>query len=136
MDSRRGLVRWEAMKAILPALCLLLALNSCAPSSAIQRVSESESHFNPPPVVMSHSYPPQDVYRVYERGGSGFVPINAVRSSAEERAEAFAMRQGRGMVVLGDKIASPPYILGNFPRCEVIFALTDKRNDIHRIEVR
>ena len=75
---------------------------------------------------MSHNYPDKDVYRVYQRGGSGFVPINAVRNAAEERAEAFARRQGRHMVVLGDKIASPPYILGNFPRAEVIFALTDK----------
>ena len=75
---------------------------------------------------MSHNYPEKDVYRVYQRGGSGFIPINAVRSAAEERAEDFARRQGRGMVVLGDKIASPPYILGNFPRVEVIFALTDR----------
>ena len=116
------------MKAVslpsLAALCCLAA--SCAPSGPIQRVSESRSHFNPPPAIMSHNYPEKDVYRVYQRGGSGFVPINAVRSAAEERAEDFARRQGRGMVVLGDKIASPPYILGNFPRVEVIFALTDK----------
>ncbi|MCH7228285.1 hypothetical protein [Haloferula sp. A504] len=106
------------------ALCSVLA--SCAPSSAIQRASESKSHFDPPPTIMSHNYPERDVFRVYQRGGSGFVPINAVRNAAEERAEAFARRQGRYMVVLGDKIASPPYILGNFPRVEVIFALTDK----------
>lgn len=109
---------------LLSGLCLAFA--SCAPSSAIQRVSESKSHFNPPPTIMSHNYPEKDVYRVYQRGGSGFVPINAVRNAAEERAETFARRQGRYMVVLGDKIASPPYILGNFPRAEVIFALTDK----------
>ena len=112
------------MKVFFPAVAL--AFTSCAPSSPIQRVSESQSHFNPPPVVMSHNYPVEDVYRVYQRAGSGFVPINAVRNAAEERAETFARRQGRGMVVLGDKIASPPYILGNFPRVEVIFALTDR----------
>ena len=123
------------MKAILPVRAL--AFCSCTPSGPIQRVSESASHFNPPPTIMSHNYPERDVYRVYQRGGSGFVPINAVRNAAEERAATFAARQGRGMVVLGDKIASPPYILGNFPRCEVIFALTEKNPDaIKRIEVR
>lgn len=116
------------MKAslLLASLAVAVLSASCAPSSPVQRVSESTSHFNPPPVVMSHSYPASDVYRVYQRGGSGFVPINSVRSAAEERAEAFALRQGRRMVILGDKIASPPYILGNFPRVEIIFALTDK----------
>lgn len=75
---------------------------------------------------MSHNYPDRDIYRVYQRGGSGFVPVNAVRSSAEERAEAFARRQGRGMVVLGEATSKPPHILGNFPRVEIVFALTDK----------
>jgi hypothetical protein len=115
------------MKQFLPIVALTLVFASCAPSGPIQRMSESTSHFNPPPTIMSHNYPDKDVYRVYQRGGSGFVPINAVRSAAEQRAEDFARRQGRGMVVLGDKIASPPYILGNFPRVEVIFALTDKQ---------
>lgn len=106
------------------ALLLAVSVVSCAPSSPIERVSESSSHFSTPPVVMSHHYPAKDVYRVYQRGGSGFVPINAVRNAAEERAETFARRQGRGMVVLGDRIGTPPYIMGNYPRVELIFALT------------
>ncbi len=28
--------------------------------------------------------------------------------------------------MLGEKTSSPPYILGNFPRIELIFALSDK----------
>jgi hypothetical protein len=115
---------------IIPAVLGLLgtfALGACANSSAIQRVSESKSHFKTPPVVMSHDYPDRDVYRVYQRAATGFVPINSVREAAEARAEAFARGHGRKMVVLGDKVASPPYILGNFPRVEVIFALTGNR---------
>jgi hypothetical protein len=111
----------------LSGLLGCLFLGACASSRPIQRVSESESTFKTPPVVMSHNYPERDVYRVYQRAATGFVPINSVRYAAEERAETFARRQGRGMVVLGDKVASPPYILGNFPRVEVIFALTDKK---------
>ena len=30
------------------------------------------------------------------------------------------------MVVLGEGISQPPYILGNFPRIEIVFAAIDK----------
>jgi len=111
---------------VLLSATLLLTLASCAPSSPVQRVSESQSHFDTPPVVMSHNYPPQDVYRVYQRGGSGFVPVNAVRNAAEDRAEQFARRQGRGMVVLGERSGGNVPLPGSFPRVEIIFALTGK----------
>ena len=76
---------------------------------------------------MSHNYPDRDVYRVYQRGGSGFVPVNAVRNAAEQRAEDFAKRQGRGMVVLGEESGGNVPLPGSFPRVELIFALTDKK---------
>ena len=76
---------------------------------------------------MSHSYPADDVYRVYQRGGSGFVPLNAVRNAAEDRALNFAERQGKGMVVLGEKTGGQfPSLPGSFPRCEIIFAVVKK----------
>jgi hypothetical protein len=110
----------------LPLIAVLLA--SCAPSSPVMRASESKSFFNPPPQVMSHNYPEQDVYRVYQRGGSGFVPVNAVRNAAEERAMQFAERQGKGMVLLGEKTGgSFPSAPGSFPRCEIIFAVVNKQ---------
>jgi hypothetical protein len=76
---------------------------------------------------MSHNYSERDVYRVYQRGGSGFVPVNAVRNAAEERAEAFARRQGRGMVILGEESGGNFPLPGSFPRVEIIFALTNQR---------
>jgi uncharacterized protein with LGFP repeats len=75
---------------------------------------------------MSHNYPSKDVYRVYQRGGSGFIPVNAVRNAAEQRAEEFARRQGRGMVVLGERSGGNFPLPGSFPRVELIFALTGK----------
>jgi hypothetical protein len=29
------------------------------------------------------------------------------------------------MILLGEQISHPPYILGNFPRIEIVFALAD-----------
>ena len=40
-----------------------------------------------------------------------------------QRAEQFAKSQGKSVVVLGERISQPPYILGNFPRIEIVFAL-------------
>jgi hypothetical protein len=36
------------------------------------------------------------------------------------------MRQGKSFVVLGEKISQPPYVLGNYPRIEIVFALIDE----------
>jgi hypothetical protein len=74
---------------------------------------------------MSYSYPDRDLYRVYCRAATGFVPISAVRSDLEERATLFCQRQGKQMVVLGEQKSNHPYILGNFPRMEIVFAAVD-----------
>jgi hypothetical protein len=75
---------------------------------------------------MSHNYPEKDMYRIYHRAATGFVSIQSIRNAAEQRAEAFAQRQGKSIVVLGEQISQPPYILGNFPRIEIVFALVDR----------
>lgn len=54
------------------------------------------------------------------------VSIQSIRQAAEQRAEEFARRQGKSFTVLGEKISQPPYILGNFPRIEIVFALIPK----------
>lgn len=75
---------------------------------------------------MSHNYPSANIYRIYQRGSTGFIPISTLREELEARATSFCDRQGKGMVVLGEKISPPPYILGNFPRIEIVFACIDK----------
>lgn len=107
---------------LLAALVMLLA-SGCATSSPIQRASESASAFGEPPVLSKHAYPDADVYRIYHRAATGVVSIQSIRQAAEQRAEEFARRQGKSFVVLGEKISQPPYILGNFPRIEIVFAL-------------
>ncbi len=75
---------------------------------------------------MNHNYPEKDIYRVYCQGASGFVPMSSLRSDLEDRAAKFCERQGKGMVVLGERMSQPPYILGNFPRMELVFAAIPK----------
>ncbi|QYM80704.1 SHOCT domain-containing protein [Horticoccus luteus] len=107
-------------------LALGLAFSGCATSSPIQRYAESESSFSNPPELIRNSYPARDVYRVYHRAATGFVSVQSIRAAAEQRITDFASRQGKSFVVLGERISQPPYILGNFPRIEIVFALIDK----------
>lgn len=100
-----------------------LCASGCATSSPIQRASESKSKFREPPAVMSNDFPSKDIYRIFHQGSTGFVSVASIRESAMQRAEQFARSQGKSIVVLGERISQPPYILGNFPRIEIVFAV-------------
>jgi hypothetical protein len=115
------------MKFLILSLALpILLLAGCAKSSAIRRYSESKSGFRQGPELMSNKVPPQDIYRIYHQAATGFVSIQSIRESAMERATQFCENQGRGILVLGEKSSQPPYILGNFPRIEIVFAAVDR----------
>ncbi len=111
---------------IIAIVFIALSISSCATSTAIERYSESSSRFRSGPVLMSYHYPDSDLYRVYEQAATGFVSISSLRDEVEDRAEKFCTRQGKRMVLLGERISQPPYILGNFPRIEIVFAAVDK----------
>jgi len=123
------------MKVITHVLSILsiALLSGCATSTPIQRYSESKSAFSNGPVLMSNHYPETDIYRVYQRAATGFISIATLRQGVETRAATFCERQGKGMIVLGERISHPPYILGNFPRIEIVFACIDKPNANERM---
>ena len=102
---------------------LVALLSGCATSSPIQRASDSRSKFRDPPELIANDYPKKDIYRIFHQASTGFVSIASIRQAAMQRAEQFAKSQGKSVVVLGERISQPPYILGNFPRIEIVFAL-------------
>jgi hypothetical protein len=114
------------MKTSIYISLFALLLAGCATSSPIRRADDSKSAFGHPPELIQNSYAPKDIYRIYHRAATGFVSIQSIRQAAEQRAGEFAKRQGKSFVVLGERISQPPYILGNFPRIEIVFALIDK----------
>ncbi len=124
------------MRPIHLILLSTALLSSCATSSPIKRFADSSSAFSEPPQLITHSYPAKDIYRIYHRGSTGFVSIQSLRQATEQRADDFARRQGKSFVVLGEKISQPPYILGNFPRIELVFALIDTKPEIPNTGVR
>lgn len=101
-------------------------LNGCSTSSPIQKYSGSKSHFSRKPMIISEAPSGAELYRVYQRGATGFVSIQDVRQTVEKRAVEFCERQGKTMRVVSEQLSNPPYILGNFPRIEIVFACVDK----------
>jgi len=70
--------------------------------------------------------PGQEAFRVYERAATGFVSIGVVREELEERARRYCDDEGKAYKVVGHAQSNPPYILGNFPRMELVFVCNDK----------
>jgi Short C-terminal domain len=103
-----------------------MVLNGCSTSSPIQKYGESKSHFDGKPTMVGKAPPGAELYRVYQQGATGFVSIQDVRQTAEKRAIEFCERQGKTMRVVSEQLSNPPYILGNFPRIEIVFACVDK----------
>lgn len=59
---------------------------------------------------------------MFIQGATGFVSMSAVRDDAEQRAAAFCKAKGdRRWDAIEETTANPPYILGNFPRIEIVF---------------
>ncbi|HWS69777.1 MAG TPA: SHOCT domain-containing protein [Steroidobacteraceae bacterium] len=106
----------------LATLCFV----GCAETSPIQPAATSKSHFAGAVykgefVTTGSGTPGADAYRVFVQGATGFVSIQSVRNDAEQRAKEFCGRKKQTMESLVETTAKPPYILGNFPRVEIVF---------------
>jgi hypothetical protein len=61
-----------------------------------------------------------------QQGGSGFVCHQSVREDAGQRATAFCDRKGKARESLTETASTPLYMLGNFPRIEIVFDCIEK----------
>jgi putative oligomerization/nucleic acid binding protein len=104
---------------------------ACASSSTIQPASKSKSGFEGAVYkgeekVVTEDNSGAERYRVFEHGATGFVSLQSVRETAEQRANQFCDKQGKWAKTLIEHTSTPPHILGNFPRVELIFVCADK----------
>lgn len=100
--------------------------------SAIEKASESESHFKNAVYEGRDFYISDKViegerYRIFHQASSGFSGTSGIRRSATERANEFCKNKSanKKMLTVSEHTASPPYVLGNFPRIEIIFVCVD-----------
>jgi hypothetical protein len=114
---------------VIPAL----ALSGCALASPIKPAATSSSPFwffwwGDPEMLVSE-VPEGEQFRISHRGSTGFTSISALRRSAQARAAEYCDGKGRDMTPISEQTSSPPHILGNFPRVEIIFACTERPAD-------
>jgi hypothetical protein len=120
-----------------PAKALMLStiLVGCSSTSPIEKESESKSHFEDAFYKGRDFYiSPEEVegerYRIFHQASTGFSGTGGIRRSAIQRANEFCRAEGRNkkMLTVSEHTAAPPYILGNFPRIEIIFVCLDESN--------
>ncbi|PQJ84488.1 SHOCT domain-containing protein [Aliivibrio sifiae] len=123
------------MKKVLVPFIITLA--GCSQMSPIEKVSESQSHFQDAVYTGKDFYITDEPidgeqYRIFHQGSSGFTATAVLRRSATKRANEFCRKLTKGseMYTISEHTASPPYVFGNFPRIEIIFVCTPKINDI------
>ncbi len=104
------------------------SLFSCAVASPIRLAATSSSAFWFPgwgkSVTVVSEVPEEEQFRISHRGSTGYTPVSALRRSAHRRAEQFCQRSDRVLSPVTEQQSSPPHILGNFPRYEMVFACT------------
>jgi hypothetical protein len=116
---------------LFPLAALSFYLSGCAVTSPIQPASSSKSAFEGAvfkgeTVTVSAGTPGQEAYRVFIQGATGFVSMQSVRDDAEQRSKDFCDRKGKAMESIRETTATPPYILGNHPRIEIVFDCVDR----------
>lgn len=104
----------------------------CASAPTIQPVASSTSRFEGAAyrgetAAIGRAAAGSTEYRVFRQGATGFVSIQSVRSDAEQAATEFCDRKGQALNPLRETVATPPFVLGNFPRIEIVFECADKQ---------
>jgi hypothetical protein len=112
------------------ALIVVVLLGGCSTASPIQMADKSDSAFEGAVFggevhAISDDIPGSVKYRIFHQGSSGFTSVQSVRVSATERTEVFCGKAGKVPQVITEHTSTPPHILGNFPRIELIFACVD-----------
>ena len=115
-----------AHRTVVMIVCVCSALAGCGVTGPVQPANSSNSGFDGAvykgtTVTTKPAPAGAETYRVFIQGATTFVSMSSVRSDAEGRATEFCGRTGKEMESLTETTADPPYILGNFPRIEIVF---------------
>lgn len=114
------------MKLKLLSLILIFFLYGCSAASPITEVTNSTSafegaFFEGETTEVSKNDDSLVEYRVFQHASDGFEGGSPVRFKAESRANTFCQQRNMAARTIRERAAVPPYILGNFPKIEIIF---------------
>jgi hypothetical protein len=107
-------------------LVMLLAVG-CAASSTIENAETGKSEFDGAiyggkTSSINAELPGVPKHRVFHQGSTGFTSVETIRNSAMKRVDDFCDRSGMSPYLIQETTSTPPHILGNWPRVEIIFS--------------
>ena len=116
---------------VAAATSIAMGMVGCGQTSAIQATDKSKSRFadaafKGETVVLGQPTKGNDQFRLFQQGATGYVSLQSVRDDVELRAVQFCERKGHSMNALQETTSTPPHILGNFPRAELVFECVAK----------
>lgn len=102
--------------------CVLIA---CSTASPIAPATQGKSGFDGAvyagETTVFEESQGREEFRVFHQAATGFVSVESVRQSATKRADDFCRNRGQQKLIFRETTSTPPHILGNFPRIELIF---------------
>lgn len=117
---------YSRAERVTPFLLATL-LAGCAVSSTIERAETGKSEFDGAVYggktsSINAELPGVPKHRIFHQGSTGFISVETIRNSALKRIDAFCDRSGTDSYLIQETTSTPPHILGNWPRIEIIFS--------------
>ena len=111
-----------------------LLITGCAVKSEITKANESKSNFEnviytgQKDFYKSSEKTKGQEYRIFHQAATGFVATRSLRNTAMSRALNFCkqIHPTFDVTKISEHTGKPPYILGNFPKIEIIFICNEK----------
>jgi hypothetical protein len=112
---------------ITHGLLLLFSISGCAVSSTIEKAETGKSEFDGAiyggkTSSINAELPGIPKHRIFHQGSTGFTSVETIRNSALKRVDAFCGSSGTSPYLIQETTSTPPHILGNWPRVEIIFS--------------
>jgi len=123
----------QAMKIITPlSLIFSLLLVGCAVTSTIENDTGKSSFdgavYSGKTSEINPDIPGMTRHRIFHQGATGFVSIESIREEALERATSFCALEAGRVYLIEETTSTPPFILGNWPRIEIVFGCKNKKD--------
>jgi hypothetical protein len=114
---------------ILIGACI--CTSGCAQDSGVLLAKDTKSFFEDAAYQgetknLSEDETGSEQYRVFQQAATGLVPSFVVRNEVEEQAVKHCEKSGNVLKILQERVSTPPHILGNWPRAELLFVCIPK----------
>ena len=113
------------------AVIASLVLTGCAVSSTITRVETGKSAFDGAVYggqrgIINPEITGLAKHRIFHQASTGFTSMESIRQSAMQRVKSFCSDGGKDIHLIEETTSTPPHILGNWPRIEIVFSCVDR----------